>query len=120
MPVLELILKRWTYIYSQCAARGVKVVSFGMDGDIRELSAMKNSCQLLNLGNKQLLKISPSFLLTPTNHPNGWTWFKLKYSTSIAYVQDIVHIAVKLKSKMTKPSIIYLWVTFWLAFTTYN
>ena len=58
------------------------------------------------MGNKQLLKISPSFLLTPTNHPNGWTWFKLKYSTSIANVQDIVYIAVKLKSRMTKPSII--------------
>ncbi len=33
-------------------------------------------------------------------------WFPIKYPTTIAYVQDTVHIAVKLKSRLLKPSII--------------
>ena len=67
---------------------------------------MKSSCQLLNLGDKQLLKMSPSYLLTPITQLNSWSWFKLKYSTSIAYIQDTVHVAVKMKSRIIKPSII--------------
>ena len=48
--------------------------------------------------------MSPSSLLTPQKHPENFTWFRVKYSTSIAYVQDPVHVAVKLKTRMTKPS----------------
>ena len=67
------VLRWWKYIYCQCAEHGVKVASFGADGDTRELSAMKSSCHLLNLGDKQLLKMSPSYLLTPITQHNSIT-----------------------------------------------
>ena len=50
--------------------------------------------------------MSPSSSLTPLKHPENWKWFRAKYSNSIAYVQDPVHVAVKLKTRMTKPSIV--------------
>ena len=99
------VLQRWKYIYSQCLARGITVVSFGADGDTRELKAMKAACQLFN-SDQKLLMMSPSSLLAPLKHPENFTWFRVKYSTSIAYVQDPVHVAVKLKTRMTKPSIV--------------
>ena len=103
----EDVLQRWKYIYSQCLARGIKVVSFGADGDTRELKAMKTACQLFHTRSfeQKLFMMSPSSSLTPLKHPENWKWFRAKYSTSIAYVQDPVHVAVKLKTRMTKPSI---------------
>ena len=39
--------------------------------------------------------------------PSSWlTWFAIKKPTSISFVQDTVHVAVKLKSRLGKPSII--------------
>ena len=38
----DLILKQWKYIFLECNKRGISVVSFGADGDSRELSAMQN------------------------------------------------------------------------------
>ena len=104
----EDVLQRWKYIYSQCSARGITVVSFGADGDSRELKAMKTSCQLSNSKSldQKLFMMSPSNLSTRVKQPDNWTWFRVKYSTSIAYVQDPVHVAVKLKTRMTKPSIV--------------
>ena len=104
----EDVLQRWKYIYSQCSARGIRVVSFGADGDTRELKAMKTACQLFNSQSfdQKLFRMSPSSFLTPLKHPDNWKWFKAKYSTSIAYVQDPVHVAVKLKTRITKPSIV--------------
>ena len=102
------VLQRWKYIYSQCTACGITVVSFGADGDTRELKAMKTACQLSNSKSldQKLFMMSPSNLLAPVKHPDNWTWFRVKYSTNIAYVQDPVHVAVKLKTRMTKPSIV--------------
>lgn len=40
------VLKRWKYIYSECKKRGIMVVSFGADGDSRELKAMQVSSLL--------------------------------------------------------------------------
>ena len=37
------VLKRWKYIFSECKKRGIIVVSFGADGDSRELKAMQVS-----------------------------------------------------------------------------
>ena len=102
------VLQRWKYIYFLCTARGITVVSFGADGDTRELKAMKTACQLSNSKSldQKLFMMSPSNLLAPVKHPDNWTWFRVKYSTNIAYVQDPVHVAVKLKTRMTKPSIV--------------
>ena len=33
-------------------------------------------------------------------------WFALKKPTRVAYVQDVVHVAVKLKARLLRPSLI--------------
>lgn len=52
---------------------------------------MKTACQVFD-SDQKLLMVSPSDLLILLKHPENWTWFKVKYSTSIAYAQDPVHV----------------------------
>ena len=84
-------------------------MSYAADGDSRELKAMPVSTQLLS---SSLTSSSGSFssLLPCCNKisiPQNWTsWFVMKRPTSVAYIQDMVHLAVKLKSRLLKPSII--------------
>ena len=59
------------------------------------------------------MKLSVSLFLesqlsiNATMIPSAWNeWFWIKKPSSIAYVQDVVHIAVKLKSRLIKPSIV--------------
>ena len=42
----ELIIKCWKYIYDECFKRGIQVISFGADGDSKQLQSMKLSTQL--------------------------------------------------------------------------
>ena len=99
------VLQRWQYIYSQYQKLNITVLSFGADGDSRLLSAMKISCQL-NSSSRSLYRKSPSFLTSELEIPNNWTWFWLKKTASVVYIQDYVHVAVKLKSRLLKPSVI--------------
>jgi len=100
------VLKRWKYIYQECQKRGITVVSFGADGDSRLLRAMKIST-LLNLSgsDKALYNQSPSHLTSNLTIPKEWTWFWAEKAPSLLYIQDYVHVAVKLKSRLLKPSI---------------
>ena len=51
--------------------------------------------------------LSPSDSSEQIVIPSEWRkWYALKKPTAIAYVQDMVHVAVKLKSRLIKPSII--------------
>lgn len=100
------VLKRWKYIFEECKQRNITVVSFGGDGDSRLLKAMKISTQLKVQGiDKTLYSLSPSFSTLSLKFPNEWTWFWVEKPTSIPYIQDYVHVAVKLKSRLLKPSI---------------
>ena len=100
------ILNRWKYIYNECVKRKIVVVSFGSDGDSRNLRAMKISCQynLASNNDKFLFTESRSILANEMLYPKKWSWFWVKNPTTIAYVQDTVHIAVKMKSRLLKPS----------------
>jgi len=100
------VLNRWRYIYTECNKRNISIVSFGSDGDSRNLKAMKISCQFnLACGNdKSLFTSSPSILADEMLYPEDWTWFWIKNPTTIAYIQDTVHIAVKMKLRLLKPS----------------
>ena len=99
------VLKRWKYIYSECKKKGIMVVSFGADGDSRELKAMQVSTRLLFSSQTPISSLSPSFNLQKLPIPSEWlSWFAVRKPTAIAYVQDVVHVAVKLKSKLIKPS----------------
>ena len=44
-----LVIKRWSHIVSECAKRNITVMSFGADGDSRELKAMLHSAHLCHI-----------------------------------------------------------------------
>ena len=98
------ILQRWQYIYSQCTKRGITVASFGGDGDSRIMKAMRVSVSLLRSSDDPMLQelSAPVPLLRVSTEWNKW--FSIR-PTAISYVQDVVHIAVKLKSRLLNPSI---------------
>lgn len=67
---------------------------------------MKISTQLkVSSTDKLLYNSSPSSLTTEFKLPEEWTWFLLEKAMSLLYIQDYIHIAVKLKSRLLKPSI---------------
>ena len=89
-------------IVSECYKRGITVISFGADGDSREMKAMLLSSHLFF--NKTS---ASSFQLNKVVIPKEWhTWFAIKVCNGISFVQDIVHLAVKLKARLLSPSII--------------
>jgi len=101
------ILKRWKHIYLEYRKRDITIVSYGADGDSRALKAMKSSCQLLQSFDKALFKLSPSSLIKAEDFYTQWnSWFKVQNPTILAYIQDPIHVAVKLKTRVKKPSCI--------------
>lgn len=100
----DIVVKHWQYIHDQLKQRGIFLVSVGADGDSRELRAMQVSTQLLS--STQSSANSPllgSRIIIP---PDWKAWFAMKQPTSVACIQDVVHIAVKLKTRLIKPSIV--------------
>ena len=57
----EQVLKRWHYIYCECKKLGIIVVSFGADGDSRELKSMQMSTSLMFVSSNPLASLSLSF-----------------------------------------------------------
>jgi len=87
----ELVLKCWNYVYNELNKWGTHLLSTGADGDSRELKAMQVSTQLLSSSSGPLSTLSP-----PSNKldiPSSWSsWFVMKRPTSIAFIQDPVHV----------------------------
>ena len=80
------------------------LLSFGGDGDSRVMSAMKQSVSLLSL-KEPLLNNIPSSPFVP-RIPSIWKeWFQIHPRSTISYVQDVVHVGVKSKLRLLKPSI---------------
>lgn len=99
------VLLRWKYIADECATRNITIISFGGDGDSRVLKAM-NVCTSLSISKAEpLLQFIPSSDLELPIPKSWFSWFHIK-PISISFVQDIVHIAVKLKSRLLKPSVV--------------
>lgn len=97
-----LVMKRWSHIVSECAKRKIAVVSFGADGDSRELKAMLQSAHLSHGEGTVPDALNVNKLCVPKE----WlSWFAIKDPNGIAYVQDTVHIAVKLKARLLNPSV---------------
>ena len=94
------VLQRWKYINGELSLRGIRVINFAADGDSRLLKAMRITSHLIS--SNTTLSLNES---TPLNTPpscNKWLCTKL-YSTCC--VQDMIHIAVKFKTRLLKPSI---------------
>ena len=84
-----------------CERRRIWVVSFGGDGDSRLMKAMRTSVCLFSDAH------SLECPLQTISIPSAWsTWFWVHRLSSATYVQDVVHIAVKLKSRLIKPSVV--------------
>lgn len=93
--------------FLECKKIGIDVVSFGADGDSRELKSMQVSSHLMKSSSNPMASLSPSDCSEQIVIPSEWRkWYTLKKPTAISYVQDMVHVAVKLKSRLIKPSII--------------
>jgi len=98
------VMLRWNYIYTECKKRGIVVLSFGGDGDSRVMRAMKDIAFPNDSTNP--FQISPKHVLNAPNIPKTWLeWFKATPS-SVSLVQDVVHLAVKLKSRLLKVSVV--------------
>ena len=100
----EDLLPRWRYIVEECSRRNISVLNFGADGDSRIMKCMKVSTSLMAPPSAK--DASSSEMLSPIRiHPNWEAWFYIQPS-KIGYVQDTVHLAVKLKSRLLKPNIV--------------
>lgn len=103
----EHVIKRWKYIFEECQKRDILVVTFGADGDARELCDMKISAALFSTTNDVLSKHCLFSKVTQLNIPESWkSWFSMQKTSMLSYVQDTVHVGVKLKSRLIKPSVI--------------
>ena len=101
----ETILNRWKYIFDECKKRGIHIISFGSDGDSQLLKAMQIASALKFPKCDHPFEVYSS--LEVPKIPISWkTWFNLKKFSTVALVQDIVHIAVKLKCRLLKPSVL--------------
>ena len=89
------VLSRWKHIGMECSKRKIQVVSFGGDGDSRIMKAMRVSTGLFS---KQIQLLPPLQLISCPSNWNEWFW--MHRPCSVVYVQDTVHIAVKLKCRV--------------------
>ena len=102
----ETVILRWRYIVSECKKRNIHVISYGGDGATRLMRAMQISTGLFH-SSSALTETVPTSTLKSPCIPESWsTWFHIKHPTAITYVQDTVHIAVKLKTRLLKHSVI--------------
>ncbi|KAK3926556.1 Inulosucrase [Frankliniella fusca] len=81
------ILTRWPWIISEAAKVGIEIVGFASDGDGRLMKVMRI----------RTFSISPR---------SPWEWFRSNLILPQVHFQDFVHLLVKLKSRLLKPSII--------------
>ena len=98
-------LLRWQYIVKECKKRSIDVVSFGGDGDSRLLKAMKISYKLYCNSDPWCKFAIENDLKIPNIQGLG-KYFDIQHVASLAFVQDTVHIAVKLKARLLTPSIV--------------
>lgn len=102
----DKVMQRWNYIYEECKKRDIHVISYGSDGDSRLMRDMHVSTSLSIPSTEPLLKLVPSILDKIPCIPKAWKiWFNINLR-AVSYVQDTIHLAVKLKTRLLKPSVI--------------
>ena len=102
----KAVLQTWNYIVRECNNRGIQVISFSADEDSRLLTSMRLSTKLDNYSPKQyktypLINDDMFAQYPPLELPSSWSsWFTVKNVTNVSYVQDTVHLGVKLKARL--------------------
>ena len=82
----------------ECKKRNISVLSIGGDGDTRIVKVMRSYVHLLATKDESLSHFFPTPFLNFLGIHKEWkSWFLIDAS-SLAFVQDTVHIAVRLKS----------------------
>lgn len=82
------ITRRWKWMLKAANEEGIEIVGVSSDGDPKLLRAM----------------YSESFLNVPSQK---WPWFNVLLDNSHpVFIQDTIHLLVKLKSKLLMPSVI--------------
>ena len=100
------VMLRWKHIYEECTKRGLLVLNFGGDGDSSIMGAMKQAVSLMSASKEPPLQSIPSSFLI-SRIPATWKeWFCVHPRLTVSYVQDVVHVGIKLKSRLLKPSIL--------------
>lgn len=85
----EHVVKRWEWIAKNAKDQGdFEVVGFSSDGDGKQLRAM----------------LHMSVLPKPPNPK--WPWFQCSLEAYLIFIQDVIHILTKLKSRLLCASII--------------
>ena len=93
----KTVVARWKYIVRECKLRGIHVVGVSADGDSRLLSAMRLSSKLHSVTTD--LEFNVSQILQQSSIPTAWNkWFALQEFSDMVFIQDTVHLGVKLKS----------------------
>lgn len=82
------VAQRWKYVKAALNEEGISVIGRASDGDSRLMKAMRL---------KSFIRPNPT---------TAWAWFQMNRETDFVCIQDFVHILVKLKSRLLKPSII--------------
>ena len=100
------VMLRWKHIYEECTKTGLLVLSFGGDGDSRIMDAMKQFVSLMSASKEPLLQSIPSSSLVPRISATWKEWFCVHPRLTVSYVHDVVHVGIKLKSRLLKPSIL--------------
>lgn len=96
------VLLSWQYIRSQLAERGITLLTFAADGDSWLMSAILKSANF----SPDTLGISPTRGLRPLDNTHVLQkWLSIKL-LPLSCIQDIVHLGVKLKARLLKPSIV--------------
>ena len=105
----EHVLLRWKFICTECRKRSIDVLSFGGDDDTRILKTMEVFTLLLTTKANHLYHQVPVCSKSASDKPQSWnSWLLTSPVSNISYVQDVIHIATKLKSRLLKPSIVLL------------
>lgn len=87
---------RWQNMKENAKQRGITVLGFSSDGDCRLLKAMRQNA-----------KLPPGETDSKTYK---WDWYHSGYDkddeTAVSFVQDTVHIATKLRTRLLKKNIV--------------
>ena len=93
------VVARWKYILKECNLRSIHVIGVSADGDSRLLSAMCLSSKLQSV--KTDFEFNVSQVPKLDSLPPAWRkWFSLQQFSDMVFVQDTVHLGVKLKSRL--------------------
>ena len=105
--IAETVIMRWNYIIvNECKKRNIHAISFGGDGDSRLMRAMQISTGLFFRSSVLANTVCASSLKSP-RIPESWnSWFLIKHPSAITYVQDTIHIVVKLKTRLLRHSLV--------------